>query len=180
MASGAMRNQKTAYEWKRFMKKITGFTLTELMITVVIVGILAAIAYPTYMDQMRKARRADAEAALLELSQFMERYYTQNLSYVDGKGLPPSLPFACLPTKSPQAQCGNPKTTRYYDLTSNATATTFTLIATPVPGSSQVKDECGILTLDNTGVKCIGDGTTCSKPADQVDAVAAVMNCWGG
>lgn len=59
-----------------------GFTLIELMITVAIIGILAAIAYPSYQDSILKGRRAEGRTALLSLLQQQERYYTQNGSYL--------------------------------------------------------------------------------------------------
>lgn len=63
---------------KKYQK---GFTLIELMIVVAIVGILGAIAYPSYQDSVRKGRRAEARAALAELLQQQERYMTQNNTY---------------------------------------------------------------------------------------------------
>jgi len=59
-----------------------GFTLIELMITVAIIGILAAIAYPAYQDSVLKGRRAEGRTALLNLLQQQERYYTQTGSYL--------------------------------------------------------------------------------------------------
>ena len=59
-----------------------GFTLIELMITVAIVGILAAIAYPSYQDSILKGRRAEGRTALLNLLQQQERFYTQTGSYL--------------------------------------------------------------------------------------------------
>lgn len=71
-----------------------GFTLIELMIVVAIVGILAAIAYPAYTDSVRKGRRAEARAALMNLLQQQERYMTQNSSYETfAVGTPGVLPF---------------------------------------------------------------------------------------
>lgn len=58
-----------------------GFTLIEVMIAVAIVGILAAVAYPSYIDSVRKGKRAEARAALMNLLQQQERYFTQNNSY---------------------------------------------------------------------------------------------------
>src|SRR5690554_2337838 len=88
-------------------RRSSGFTLIELMIVVAIVGILAAIAYPSYQRYVQDSRRSDARANLLQLAQFMERYYTANGRYVDGNGNAPALPF----TEAPRD--GNDK---YYDL----------------------------------------------------------------
>lgn len=63
------------------MLKQKGFTLIELMIVVAILGILAAIAWPSYQEQVRSGRRADAQGALMGLAQAMERHFTENGSY---------------------------------------------------------------------------------------------------
>lgn len=63
-------------------KKARGFTLIELMITVAIVGLLAAIAYPAYTDSVLKGRRAEGRTALMEMMQQQERYMTQTGSYM--------------------------------------------------------------------------------------------------
>lgn len=64
-------------------KRTAGFTLIELMIVVAIVGILAAIAYPSYIDSVRKGRRAEGRAAIANLLQQQERFFTQNNRYQD-------------------------------------------------------------------------------------------------
>ena len=60
---------------------LLGFTLIELLIAVSIVGILAAIAYPSYLEHLARARRATGTACLQELAQYMERYYTTKMTY---------------------------------------------------------------------------------------------------
>ena len=58
-----------------------GFTLIELMITVVIISIIAAIAYPSYRMQVMQSRRAEAQAALMSIAQYFERQYSEDGSY---------------------------------------------------------------------------------------------------
>jgi len=63
------------------IKKNTGFTLIELMIVVAIIGIIAAIAYPSYQDQVRKGKRSDGLSSLMEMMAKQERFYTENNVY---------------------------------------------------------------------------------------------------
>jgi type IV pilus assembly protein PilE len=55
--------------------------LIEVLIVVVIVGIIAAIAYPAYQDQVRKSRRSEAKAALMDTAARMEKYYLDRKTY---------------------------------------------------------------------------------------------------
>ena len=133
--------------------KLKGFTLIELMITVVIVGILAAIAYPSYQNSVTRSRRADAQGALTQLNNAMERVFTQNNTYMPLVGGVPTAPTlgaaagAIFPSQAPLDG-----TTKYYDLSISAiTANTYTLRATPITGTSQATD--GNLELDHTGAK---------------------------
>lgn len=63
------------------MSKQRGFTLIEVMIVVVIVGILASIAYPSYRNYVLKANRAEGAAHILRILQAQERHYSQNMTY---------------------------------------------------------------------------------------------------
>ena len=105
-----------------------GFTLIELMVVVAIIGILLSVALPSYIEHVRKARRADAKAALAQAAQFMERNYSLTQSYT-GVSLPSSI-SAAMYTISISAQA----------------ATTYTLQAVPDNDPT-----CGTLTLDNAG-----------------------------
>lgn len=60
-----------------------GFTLTELMIVVAIIGIIAAFAYPSYQDQVRKVKRSDGQSKLLDAMARQERFFTENNAYTD-------------------------------------------------------------------------------------------------
>ncbi|MCP3669770.1 MAG: type IV pilin protein [Gammaproteobacteria bacterium] len=65
------------------VKQTNGFTLIELMIAVVVVSIISAIAYPSYVDTVRKSRRSDGESALLEAAQRLEVFYASQATYTD-------------------------------------------------------------------------------------------------
>ena len=64
-------------------RKIRGVTLLELLIVMVIVGIMAAVAYPSYRDYITRAKRTEAKTLLLEIAQNQERFYLQNNRYGD-------------------------------------------------------------------------------------------------
>lgn len=129
---------------KRYVKskKRQGFSLIELMIVVAIIGILSAIAYPAYLDQMIASRRSDGQGALLNLAALMESYYTENNTYAGAT----IAGFGFTSNASPQG---------YYQMSiTTQTATTYTLTATPTVGGVQAGDTtCGALTLTNTNVK---------------------------
>ncbi|MEQ1622415.1 MAG: type IV pilin protein [Methylococcales bacterium] len=147
-----------------------GFTLIELMITVAIVGILAAVALPSYQDSVLKSHRADAKAALLGLSNAMERQFTVNNSYCDAGGTGGAQTCGSTgvnDTGTPSVFTIPPETTSFYDVTiSSVTASSYTLSATPVSGGSQANDKCGTLTLTHLGVKNVTSAATGITAAD--------------
>jgi type IV pilus assembly protein PilE len=127
-----------------------GFTLLELMIVVVVVGILAAIAVPSYQSYAIKTRRATAAACLTELSQFMERFYTVNLRYdQDTTGTAVALPGT---------QCQSNLTGHYsFAFLKPPTQRAYVIQAVP-QGVQATKDpqNCGTLSLNQTGTRTAG------------------------
>lgn len=133
-----------------------GFTLIELMIVVAIVGVLSAIAYPSYTEYVRRGHRADARAGLLQAQQWLERAATAQGVY---------------PTTLPAALTWTADNNKRYNIAFQAgnTNAAFTLTATPKGG--QVGDRCGVFTLDNTGLRG-ANGKTASQAGYNSE-------CWG-
>ncbi len=106
--------------------RFSGFTLIELMIAVMIIGILAAVAYPSYQDSINKSRRAEGKSALLKAAQVLERWYTDNNTYGNTPA-PPAVPTSInlVPLFPPAAGIvysgENPSDNRgYYQITAAA------------------------------------------------------------
>lgn len=142
--------------------KLKGFTFIELMVTIVIVGILAAIAFPAYQNSVTQSRRADAQGALTQLNNAMERVFTENNTYMPGGTAPTLGTGAATPPHIFPSQAPLDGTTKYYNLSiSSITPNTYILRATPITGTSQAAD--GNLELDHTGAKRWGALNSWSK-----------------
>lgn len=133
------------------------------MIAVVIVSILAAVAIPSYQDSVRRSRRADAKTTLLEASQWMERFYTENNRYDQNLG--------GTATTLPTSLASSPKegTTKYYNLSfvsGSLAQNAYTLQAVPISTTDQNNDKCKTMTLTNLGVKGLSGSS------------ASVDDCW--
>lgn len=122
------------------MKKISAFTLVEVIMVVAIIGIISAIAYPSYEQYITRSKRADAMGALMNADQAMQRYKVNNYNYNIGTDL--SRVFA---TQVP-VDGGTP----YYQLSIRSDNSSYSLVATPV-GSMAGKD--GRLSLESNGFK---------------------------
>jgi type IV pilus assembly protein PilE len=148
-----------------------GFTLVELMVTVAVVAILAALAVPSYSSYVVRSKRAEAKTVILQAAQFMERNYTQagcynsQISCAPTPGaatvLPPTL------SQSPTTGLAN------YTIALAATPQSFTLTAAPCGATSGTcagftDPDCGSLSLDNAG----------TKGASGASTAPAILQCW--
>ncbi len=131
------------------LKPQQGFTLIEIMVTVVIASILLGIGYPSYRSYMVEGRRNDAQLALLGFATAMVRFKSDNNTYVGADVSGSSK--APLTTVYP-SQVPIDSSTKYYDLTIDAVAAnSYTLRATPINGMTQEDD--GYMEITSTGIK---------------------------
>ncbi|WP_444929604.1 type IV pilin protein [Microbulbifer sp. SSSA002] len=131
-----------------------GFTLIEIMIVVAVVGILAAIAYPSYMDSVRKSNRSEAKVELNDVAQRLQRCFTAYSAYNDAN---------CSVATAISGGATLATENNYYSISGALTATTYTLTAAPQSGSVQAGDsDCGSFSLTQSGVK----GATGSSGSD--------------
>jgi type IV pilus assembly protein PilE len=136
----------------------SGFTLIEVMIVVVIIGLLAAVGYPAYTDQLAKGKRAEGKAKLAQALQKLERSYTDNNVYTTDLG-----PLFGLAANAVVYSGSNNEATSAYRITAAAgsTGSINTSVAVTATVNGGFTDAtCGNYTITNTGVKSItGSGT---------------------
>jgi type IV pilus assembly protein PilE len=143
-------------------RNIRGFTLIELMIVIAVLGIIAAIAYPSFIGQIQKSRRADAKQSLLDVAAKLEVFYQ------DHKGYPTASNMALLGYTG--ATFTSPD--KHYTIGFSAvpTATSYSIQA--IPAGAQVAETgcgagdscCGTFQLNHLGEKTV---TGATLPADR-------------
>lgn len=116
------------------MKKRAGFTLIELMVAVAVIGILAAIAFPSYQDYIRRSKRAAAKAVLSDLANRQQAYLNDKRAYAGSLS-------ALVPSFSAPSEIGSDY---QFAVTADNTASppTFSVTATPI-SSTMLADKCG-------------------------------------
>lgn len=135
---------------KVMRKYVQGITLMELMIVVVIIGIMAAIAYPNYREYAARAKRNEARAALLQIATNQERFYLQNNTYTADMT---DLGFA--------ADSDVVTETGSYEINVDAAdANNFTATATYLNADGEA-GKCATFQIDGRGVKTSAPKTDC-------------------
>lgn len=130
--------------------RMQGITLIELMIVVVVVSILAAVAYPNYQEFVARAKRNEARAALLRLATNQERFYLNNNTFTQDLT---QVGFATTPTWDTE--------TGYYRVqVTQANATNFSATATYLHGGNEA-NKCLTFTIDGRGQKTSGPDGDC-------------------
>lgn len=169
-------NKTALTKLPRLFRSHGGFTLIEVMIVVAIVGVLAAVALPSYQEYIARGRRVDAQTQLLAAQQWMERFYSEHYKYNETSAATPvavtdatlwgQQPFKTSPRDGEGAAAA-------YNLTlTSVAANTYTITATRTGAASS--DNCGNFTLTNTGRKSLVSYST-SKYSTLELAMAA---CW--
>lgn len=130
-------------------RRTDGFTLIELMITVAVVAILAAVALPSYQRYVARTQRAAAAACLVEMGQFMERVYLTNLRYDQNAGAATALP---------NTDCRDRTSARYTIALPAVAQRSFSLTATPQGAQASVDSGCGTLSLNQAGTRGVSGG----------------------
>lgn len=135
---------RRSFNWPRTDARTGGFSLIELMVAVAIVGILAAIAYPGYVYEMRKSRRSEAEQFLMDVAQRQQQYLLDQRAYA------PDLATLNYTAPSDVQTFYNVTAANFIALTAGPPPT-FTITLAPKAGTQQAGDVT--LSIDNLGNK---------------------------
>lgn len=151
------------------MNNAKGFSLIELMIVVAVIGIVGAIAMPSYDNYMLKSRRAEAKAGLAEVADRQERYYLQASEYTDDFG----ANFLNISNETEEG---------YYIITVALSSSNQSYTLTATAQGSQVNDtttgagDCTVMTLNSVGLKTAPNAE--DPLGDDLGGTEVIPDCW--
>lgn len=167
----------------KHMKAHRGFTLIELMITVTVIAILAAIALPSYSEYIARGRRTEAQTVLLAGQQWMERFYSENFRYdqnsagtlvTDSSSQFPKF-FITSPVPGQGTALYNIAVTTL-DAGGATSRDNYLITASRIDTAGMAADRCGDMTVDNLGRRSLKTGTYSSNAGANLGA--AITYCW--
>ena len=150
--------------------KPRGFTFIELMVVLALVGLLAVIAIPSYQESVRKSRRAEVRSQLMEVAQYLQRFYSHNESFATTK----AGAAATIPSELAKVPRNAAPGSQSYDISFatpaagaiNPGLASFKIQAVRRAGGPMDGDKCGDFTLENTGARNV------------LKATDTAANCW--
>ncbi len=151
-----------------FPRRANGFTLIELMVVVAVVAILAAIALPSYQESVRRSKRTEAQAVLMQAAQYMQRFYSANDRYTltAGTTTAETAQSSAGVSMLPAALRQSPASGGAYTIAVLARDTPPSYSLTATRAGSMEADKCGTLVINSLGVKSVASQATGITAAD--------------